>query len=120
MVVDGKFGPKTVAAVKAMQKFLKRKVTGKVTEGDFEAFVNWVNLVGKPSVMTLNSRGPQVEALRKNLHKIGQPVPPRGNVYDAKVQTAMQNVQRFFKLKYRAGNATKEDRAFVKLLADES
>lgn len=120
VVVDGRFGPKTETAVRQMQKFLKRRVTGKVTEGDFEAFVNWANLTRPPSVYTLNDRGPQIAGLRKNLHKIGQDVPPRGNVYDAKVQTAMQNVQRFFKAEHRAGNATKEDRAFVRLLADES
>lgn len=120
IVVDGKLGPKTIAASRKMQKFLKRPVTKKITEEDFEAFVNWVNLAGEAPIRTLNDRGPRIEQLRKDLHKIGQAVPPRGNIYDAKVQTAMQNVQRYFKLKHRAGNATEDDLAFVRMLAEKA
>lgn len=124
VVVDGNFGPQTSVAVKKMQKFLHRPVTGKVTERDFEAITNWIDWVEDPAdrdaIKTLSDRGPRIGQLRKDLHKIGQRVPPHGNLYDEKVQVAVQNVQRFFDSPHKAGNASAEDRKFIRQLADEA
>lgn len=124
VVVDGNYGPQTVKAVREMQKFLKLPVTGKVTEKDFKTITNWIDFIGDPrardAVKTLSDRGPRVKQLRRDLHKIGQKVPPRGNLYDEKVQVAVQNIQRFFNLKHKAGNASADDRKFIAMLAREA
>lgn len=119
VVVDGRFGPQTVTAVKKLKQFLGRGSSGVVTEQDFEAIIGWLRLAGEANIWTLNDRGPGVEKLRDDLRKVGQPL-RRGRVYDASVQKAVQNVQRFFDMKHRAGNATKEDRDFIALLAREA
>lgn len=119
VVVDGKYGPQSIAAVKKIKQFLGRGTSGVVTQEDFEAIIGWLNMTGPGNIWTLNDRGPGVTKLRDDLKKLGQPI-RRGNVYDASVQKAVQNVQRFFDLKSRAGNASKSDRDFIALLAREA
>lgn len=119
--VDGNFGPHTLAAAQEMQRFLKRGVKRKVTRADFEAIQNWARFTaGEPGrILTISDRGPLVTELRTNLRKIGQDVKPAG-VYDAEVQQAMRNVQVFFGAAHKAGNASPDDRKFVRLLADRA
>ena len=120
VVVDGRYGPQTVKAVKDIKQFLHRGNSGSLTEADFEAITGWLHMVGPGSVWTLTSRGPGVASLRSDLLKIGQDVPRVGNVYDARIQKAVQNVQRFFDSSHKAGNASADDRKFIHELAQEA
>lgn len=119
VVVDGVVGPQTIHAIKELKRFLRRGDAPRVTEADFQAILGWNRLAGPGSIRTINDRGPGIKDLRMHLNKIGQDVGP-GEVYNAKTQLAVQNVQRFFDLKHKAGNATPEDRAFIRDLAQRA
>lgn len=119
VVVDGRYGAQSVHAASELKQFLRRGTSGRVTEADFQAMVSWARLAGAGPIKTINDRGPEIKALRFNLGKIGQDVGP-GDVYNAKTQRAVQNVQRFFDLNNKAGNATPEDRAFIRDLAQRA
>ena len=123
IAVDDTYGDATKDASQKMQKFLKRKVRAGTTRRDFAAFHNWSKFARANShpgerILTIGDGGPLVVGLRKDLRKIGKKVKPTGR-YDAEVQKAVRDVQRFFKMKHRAGNTGPADRKFVRHLASK-
>lgn len=120
VLVDGAYGKRTADVVHKVQRDLGLPVDNKVTEEDFRTITNWARRTYDPAtgIKTISDRGPRVRQLRRDLNKAGQDVPLNGsNLYDAKVQAAMVNIQRFFDAPVKTGNATADDREFVAELA---
>lgn len=124
VAVDDTYGEQTQKASQEMQKFLKRKVRPQTTRRDFVAFLNWSKFAGASAgpgerIFTISDSGPLVQELRRNLRKIGKDVKPTGR-YDAEVQEAVREVQRFFDMPHKAGNCGPKDRQFIRYLAKQA